>query len=432
MWAGAALVALLAAFVSCVPSPQSLKTDITILRENDLRDAKSSTANTSALFLGEMLSLREANATCLELGEQLWTPESNSTQRLLAMLDYREHNVSAMWVSADGSNPRAISATGHMSCSSSSDTLPALCTHTAPFSNGVAQDTNHQWQVMLYKGSGDRVSALEFGAACFQGFGGSEDCHFLNIYTPYIPRSRRTDERLRPVMLWIHGGAFTGGFGSDPLFDGGNLASRGDVVVVTINYRLGTLGFLALDDDVTNGNFGIADQIVALDWVLDHIRDFGGDPARITIFGQSAGGAAIRALMASPKARGKFAGAIPMSSLGGLSYGASYAKYFSIEEQMDIAGNTVLRTTNCTDAKSKVDCLQRVPAEKLDFGARFLVVDGKYITSDELQLNGDPLDVHLMMGITAEDGLPFLVFPQNGTVPDTTSWLGSQGLPDPP
>ncbi|TDZ37042.1 Cholinesterase 1 [Colletotrichum spinosum] len=233
-------------------------------------------------------------------------------------------------------------------------------------------------------------------------------------------------------MLWIHGGAFTGGFGSDPLFDGGNLASRGDVVVVTINYRLGTLGFLALDDDVTNGNFGIADQIVALDWVLDHIRDFGGDPARITIFGQSAGGAAIRALMASPKARGKFAGAIPMSSLGGLSYGASYAKYFSIEEQVDIAGNTVLRTANCTDAKSKVDCLRRVPAEKLDFGARFLVVDGKYITSDELQLNGDPLDVHLMMGITAEDGLPFLVFPQNGTVPDTTSWLGSQGLPDPP
>ncbi|KAF4898413.1 Bile salt-activated lipase [Colletotrichum fructicola] len=470
MWAGAALIALLAAAASCAPSPQGLKTDITILRDNDLQDTQSSSANFSALFLGEGLSFDEANATCRELGELLWSPETNSTERLLAILDYQEKNVSAIWIATakNDNNPRAISSKGNVSSPGASDKLPALCTHSAPFSNGVAQDTSERWQVMvnsnnddtlgfrdrnsfrfhglrfasqtrrfdypkLYKGSGGKnVSALEFGSPCYQGFGGSEDCHFLNIYTPYLPRSRQTDKRLRPVMFWIHGGALTSGFGSDPLFDGGNVASRGDVVVVTINYRLGTLGFLALDDNVTNGNFGLADQIVALDWVLEHIRDFGGDPARITIFGQSAGGASVRALMASPKAKGKFAAAIPMSSLGGLTYGASYAKYFTIDQAMEVVGNTILNATNCTNNRSRVDCLRRVPVEKLNRGARYMVVDGKYLTSNELQLSGDKMDVHLMMGTTAEDGLAFLIFPENGTVPNTTLWLTSQGLPDPP
>ncbi|KAF6844552.1 putative carboxylesterase from carbohydrate esterase family gh10, partial [Colletotrichum musicola] len=263
MWvAAAALVVSLAAAVSCVPSPQDLRTDITILRDNDLLDAKSPSANFSALFLGETLSLEEANATCRDLGEQLWSPDSNSTQRLLAILDYQEKNVSAIWIAAnDDGRPRAISSTGEESSPDDSESLPALCTHSAPFSNGVAQDSSRRWQVTihsnnddvlgfrdrnsfrfhgiryasktrrfayprLYKGSGGNTSALEFGSPCFQGFGGSEDCHFLNIYTPYISRSRRTDQRLRPVMFWIHGGAFTSGFGSDPLFDGGNLASR--------------------------------------------------------------------------------------------------------------------------------------------------------------------------------------------------------------
>lgn len=81
-------------------------------------------------------------------------------------------------------------------------------------------------------------------------------------------------------MFWIHGGAFTSGTGADETFDGGSLASRGDVVVVTINYRLATLGFLALDDGVTNGNYGLADQITALDWVIEHIADFGGGGMR--------------------------------------------------------------------------------------------------------------------------------------------------------
>jgi carboxylesterase type B len=93
-------------------------------------------------------------------------------------------------------------------------------------------------------------------------------------------------------MFLIHGGAFTGGTANDPTFDGGNVASRGHVVEVAINYRLSTLGFLALDDGVTMGNYGLADCTTALKYVRQHIKDFGGDPERITIFGQSAGAGA--------------------------------------------------------------------------------------------------------------------------------------------
>ena len=156
----------------------------------------------------------------------------------------------------------------------------------------------------LYHGSGS-ASALVPGSECVQTTDvGSEDCLFLNVWTPYLPASGATAPKnsLKAVMFWIHGGAFTGGTGSDATNDGGNLAARGDVVVVNINYRLSTLEFLALNDGVTKGNFGLADMITALKWTNENIRAFGGDPSRITIFGQSAGVAATRALLASPPA----------------------------------------------------------------------------------------------------------------------------------
>jgi hypothetical protein len=118
------------------------------------------------------------------------------------------------------------------------------------------------------------VSATSFGDACYQAASStfSEDCLFLNIFTPHLPSSNDSSSELRPVVLWIHGGGFTGGTGSDPTFDGGNMASRGDVVVVTINYRLTTLGFLAIPGTNITGNYGIADQITALQWVQANIQ----------------------------------------------------------------------------------------------------------------------------------------------------------------
>ena len=171
---------------------------------------------------------------------------------------------------------------------------------------------SHQNQVMLSALSAMVVDGEQ-----------SEDCLYLNVWTPAL------DGKRRPVMVWIHGGAFTIGSGSQPLYDGSVLARRGDVVVVTINYRLGPLGFLRLAD-VTNGkipatgNEGMLDQVAALRWVRDNIAEFGGDPGNVTIFGESAGGMSVGTILAMPSARGLFHKAIPQS--GASHTGASVAR----------------------------------------------------------------------------------------------------------
>ena len=139
----------------------------------------------------------------------------------------------------------------------------------------------------------------------------SEDCLFLNVYTPAC------DGGARPVMVWIHGGGFINGSSSTPWYDGTSLASRGDVVVVTLNYRLGALGFLwlgDLDDRYrSSGVNGLLDQAAALAWVRDNIASFGGDPGNVTIFGESAGAMSVSTLLALPAARGLFHRAIAQS-----------------------------------------------------------------------------------------------------------------------
>ena len=134
-----------------------------------------------------------------------------------------------------------------------------------PYANQPARFTYST----LYSGQGQTINATEYGSECAQAGAGSENCLFLNIQTPYIPKAGATTN-LRPVMFWIHGGGFTGGTGSDPGSDGGNLASREDIVVVTINYRLSTLGFLAIPGTSITGNYGIADQITALQVIIVH------------------------------------------------------------------------------------------------------------------------------------------------------------------
>jgi para-nitrobenzyl esterase len=138
-----------------------------------------------------------------------------------------------------------------------------------------------------------------------------EDCLVLNVQTP------APDDARRPVMVWIHGGGFSTGAGSIPWYDGRRFVQRGDVVVVTINYRLGVLGWLHLGEldpaFQTSGNNGLLDQLTALEWVRDNIAGFGGDPDRVTIFGESAGGMSVGTLMGTPRARGLFHRAIPQS-----------------------------------------------------------------------------------------------------------------------
>lgn len=160
----------------------------------------------------------------------------------------------------------------------------------------------------------DPAPARDFGAASPQRGrepNQSEDCLFLNVWTPGVDAGRR------PVMVYIHGGGYSSGSGSAALYDGTRLATRGDVVVVTLNHRLNALGYAYLarlaDGFEDSGNVGQLDLILALRWVRDNIAAFGGDPDRVMLFGQSGGGAKIATLMAMPAARGLFHRAATMS-----------------------------------------------------------------------------------------------------------------------
>jgi len=162
--------------------------------------------------------------------------------------------------------------------------------------------------------------AKEFGPQCvYRGPGafagpGSEDCLTLNMWTP----AKRPGERL-PVMVWIHGSGFQFGSGRWPLYEGTGLAKLG-VVLVTLNYRLNIFGFLSHPDLAkespkgASGNYGLLDQMAALKWVKNNIAKFGGDPNRVTIFGESAGGSSVAYLMLSPLAKGLFDRAIIAST----------------------------------------------------------------------------------------------------------------------
>src|SRR3954462_15194922 len=177
--------------------------------------------------------------------------------------------------------------------------------------------------------------AKTFGAACTQTLrssgsgqwtseymspeapGVSEDCLFLNIWTPAaLAGSARPPANL-PVLFWIYGGGFNEGSGAVAVYNGANLARKG-LIVVNVNYRVGSLGFMAhpglqTEQGGASGNYGIQDQIAALQWVRDNIKAFGGDATKVTIAGQSAGAMSVQALLVSPVAKGLFRGAIIQS-----------------------------------------------------------------------------------------------------------------------
>jgi para-nitrobenzyl esterase len=148
------------------------------------------------------------------------------------------------------------------------------------------------------------------GFSLWEGIGAtSEDSLTLNVWTPGLTGRR-------PVLVWIPGGAFLKGAGSQDLYDGSTLARRGDVVLVTANYRLGVFGFLGLEDERFAANAGLLDQIAVLEWVAEHAAAFGGDPGNVTLMGESAGAVSVAALMTSPRAAGRFHRAVAQSGAG--------------------------------------------------------------------------------------------------------------------
>ena len=179
----------------------------------------------------------------------------------------------------------------------------------------------------------------------------SEDCLFLNVWTP--PPSPEQ----RPVMVWIHGGGFFNGSGD--IYDARRLAARGDIVVVTINYRLGALGFLAdpaLGPGGAIGNYGLTDQQAALRWVRDNIGAFGGDPDRVTIAGESAGGMSVCDHLVAPGSAGLFSAAIIQSAPCQAQYDLATAERTSTAYAAEVG---------CADPAVTAQCLRSLPAEKL-------------------------------------------------------------------
>jgi para-nitrobenzyl esterase len=178
---------------------------------------------------------------------------------------------------------------------------------------------------------GQPLDASAFGPACPQPvepgqpiyLEQDESCLTLNLWTP------SADDRRRPVMVWIHGGGWIYEGTEDPLYSGAPLAARGDVVVVSVEYRLGAFGFSHFPDVPGSGNAGLLDQRLALEWVRDHVAAFGGDPDDVTVFGESAGGASAAALMGLPGASALFRRAIAQSNVSSLTRSADHAKRMS-------------------------------------------------------------------------------------------------------
>lgn len=276
--------------------------------------------------------------------------------------------------------------------------------------------------------------ALTFGPPCPQftssnseAIIGSEDCLTLNIWAP-----KDKEPSLRPVMFFIHGGGNIQGTSSQPTYDGRALAEKGGVVVVTINYRLGPLGFLAHPllsaedaEHHSSGNYGLLDQIFALQWVRRNIRNFGGDPDNITIFGESAGGLNVSCLVASPLAAGLFHRAIVESGGFLVNMRLRDAPDAPEAESAEEFGVRFAREIGCDSAADLLACLRsKTPEELLRtlrgglLLERFVGgtiygpnVDGYVLTDSPLRvmLAGQHNNVPIVIGTNKNEGSIFIL-----------------------
>ncbi|XP_008047052.1 neuroligin-3 isoform X3 [Carlito syrichta] len=246
----------------------------------------------------------------------------------------------------------------------------------------------------------------------------NEDCLYLNVYVPTEDDIR--DSGAKPVMVYIHGGSYMEGTGN--MIDGSVLASYGNVIVITLNYRVGVLGFLSTGDQAAKGNYGLLDQIQALRWVSENIAFFGGDPRRITVFGSGIGASCVSLLTLSHHSEGLFQRAIIQSGSALSSWAVNYqpVKYTSL--LADKVGCNVLDTVDM------VDCLRQKSAKELveqdiqparyhvAFGP---VIDGDVIPDDPeiLMEQGEFLNYDIMLGVNQGEGLKFVegvVDPEDG------------------
>lgn len=279
--------------------------------------------------------------------------------------------------------------------------------------------------------------APQTGVFQYKSYSGVEDCLFINVFTPKLPVS--TTDVLKPVMVYIHGGAFCLGSGNSQMHGPSLMMNTGEVVLVTMNYRLGALGFLSTGDKVVPGNNGLKDQVLALRWVQQNIAQFGGDPDNVTIGGVSAGGASVHLQVVSPMSKGLFHQAIAQSGSAFCPWAAedpaiARSKAFRLGEAMGC---------KTSDSKELVEFLMKVPAQQLTEGIEkvlneeekhplsffFQPVIEKEKHKDEVFLPDKPIDlirngkfnkVPLIIGVTSREGK--LIMPD---LVEHTSWYNS-------
>lgn len=414
------VVAVAASAAAGPPSIESLGT-LQVLKYNDLGPTNNGSA---AVLVYDRLDESSAQARCATIGESLYRFQDDDDD-LQYQLDYLVYSKSLqpsehLWVSSSASSQGDCVAYSYaqqalvpLPCGSQ---LRTICTANVPPStdrnrtavesskltvsvNSSAYSTMTGYRDArsfrflgipfanppvdklrfappeAYSGP-QELDATTMSDSCIQSssaFGTlgngqiSEDCLYLNVFTPVLSPGRESNTAGKPVAVYFYGGSFIEGSASLIDYDGGNFASRNDIVVVTVNYRVGALGFMAIGHDTT-GNYGLQDQIQALKWVNEHIAAFGGDPSRVTIFGQSAGGQSVVALLSSSAAKGLFSGAIAQSAPVDLPWFTrdAYNKYVVPYVATAVGCNTTLSSADMTS------CLRSVPATKfLDNSTEF-------------------------------------------------------------
>ena len=248
----------------------------------------------------------------------------------------------------------------------------------------------------------------------------SEDCLFLNIFTP---DTAQEGDKL-PVLIYIHGGGFTGGCGHEKHFDGPVWPQKG-VIGVTLNYRLGIMGFACLpqlqQEAGHTGNYGLYDQMTAIRWVKDNISSFGGDPENITIMGQSAGGASVQLQCQSPLTEGLFHKAVMSSGcgMGGMLMGKQESNMAFWQEVMARCGCETLEQFRALPADKLFEAWNRYKKEIKGGGtAVFPVTDGHFVVRDSA-----PRDIPYMAGSTSHDMAPPILFAM------TKKWIAARNQP---
>jgi para-nitrobenzyl esterase len=239
----------------------------------------------------------------------------------------------------------------------------------------------------------------------------SEDCLFLNVWTPGL------DNAKRPVMVWIHGGAFTLGSSSDLQYTSDKLAKKGNIVFISINYRLGMLGFLRLKDATggkipSTGNEGFLDQVAALKWVKENAAAFGGDPDNVTVFGESAGSMSIACLMVMPAAKGLFqkgilesgAGSVAVPKVEGNKTGELFLKAAGLKKD-DVKGLRALTYAQLLELEMKMRIMGAGPGEAIKITTTTPVTDGEVIPDFPVKLAraGSGKGISTIMGTNLEE-----------------------------